>query len=440
MKNSEKKRAGGWLPENRRLQAEWVNGLLKKVSEENKLKKGAENGIGDAGERVFKNQEVRDFAELVDKDPNLHLLAEQMVDQACEYDDTDPAGSPQIKEFGQMLEMIDYIIGTAPEYFPPEEKDKRALIGFPINAILDWCMGTQAGYAFFLDERVNKHLESILNKWCGFLCSEASVYVLNSSDSGWLCKSSLDELHMDEIICDPTDSFYGFRSWNDFFTRRFKDGARPVEDNGDEYVIVNACESQPYRICVNVQKDTKFWLKGQPYSIEYMLGHDPDAGLFIGGTVYQAFLSATRYHRWHSPVAGTVRRCFNIPGTYYAEMNTYPYDSAGPNESQGYITHVAARAVVLIDCDNTDIGLVGFIAVGMSEVSSCVLRVKEGQHLEKGDELGYFQFGGSTHCLIFRKDVIDMFVQDAVPAEDFNNSALIKVNAKLAVAKRKTKK
>jgi phosphatidylserine decarboxylase len=44
---------------------------------------------------------------------------------------------------------------------------------------------------------------------------------------------------------------------------------------------------------------------------------------------------------------------------------------------------------------------VGFLAIGMAEVSSCEVVVSEGQHVEKGDQLGMFHFGGSSHCLIF---------------------------------------
>lgn len=439
MKKNKNKRIGGWLPENKRLQVEWVNGILDKINTRNLVNKASDN-VECEYETEFDHKEVEDLVRLVNADPKLHLLAEQMIEQALEYNENDPTGLPQIESYELMMKAIDYIIGTAPEYVPPEEKDKRGLIGFPINAILDWCMGTQAGYAFFLDERVNKHLEKILKVWCRYLNTKESTYVLNTTNKGWLCKSALKELHMEEIECKPDKANYGFNSWNDFFTRKFKKDSRKITDeNKDPYVIISACESQPYKISTDIQANTKFWLKGQPYSIEYMLNHDESAEKFIGGTVYQAFLSATRYHRWHSPVDGKVVRCFNVPGTYYAEVNTYPYDDAGPNNSQGYITHVAARAVILIESNNPDIGLMAFVAVGMAEVSSCIISVKSGQELKKGDELGYFQFGGSTHCLIFQKDVIDMFVQDAIPSEDFNNSSLIKVNSKLAVAKRKSK-
>jgi phosphatidylserine decarboxylase len=424
------KAAAGWLPQSKKKQVDWVNRLINIVDNANR----ALTAAGNAG--VYRHAEVKELDDLINGDPIIRLLTEQMIQQAFEYDEKDPCGKPEITSYGQMLRLIDAIMNTSPEYMSPDEEG-RGLIGFPINAVLDWCMGTQAGYAFFLEKRVNERFEKILKKWCEFLCSENSAYILNDSENGWLCESALGELNMGQYICDPTAQHYGFRSWNDFFTRKFKEGERPVECPDDPYVIVSACESAPYKISKDVQEDAKFWLKGQPYSLEYMLNKDADYKEFIGGTIYQAFLSATRYHRWHSPVDGVVKRCYTVPGTYYAELNSYPYDDAGPNNSQGYITHIAARAIAILESDNPDIGLMGFVAVGMSEVSSCIFTVKDGQHVKKGDELGYFQFGGSTHCLIFRKDVIDMFVEDAIPAEDFNNSTIVKLSAKLATAKKK---
>ena len=76
-----------------------------------------------------------------------------------------------------------------------------------------------------------------------------------------------------------------------------------------------------------------------------------------------------------------------------------------PNDSQLFLTAVATRAVIFIEADNPKIGLMCFIAVGMAEVSSCEITVAEGRYLDKGDELGMFYFGGSTHCLVFRPQV-----------------------------------
>jgi len=61
--------------------------------------------------------------------------------------------------------------------------------------------------------------------------------------------------------------------------------------------------------------------------------------------------------------------------------------------------------LVFIEADNPDIGLMCVMFVGMAEVSSNEITVYEGQHVNKGDQLGMFHFGGSTHVLIFRPEV-----------------------------------
>jgi phosphatidylserine decarboxylase len=167
-----------------------------------------------------------------------------------------------------------------------------------------------------------------------------------------------------------------------------------------------------------------------------MLADEESVDEFVGGTVYQAFLSATNYHRWHSPVAGTIVRAFVQEGTYYSEADSEGADAVEPQNSQGYLAHVATRAVILVQADSPTIGLVAFVAVGMLEVSSCVIspNITSGYRVAKGEELGYFQFGGSTHCLVFRPGVIADFSLDALPQLHDPDAPLVLVRSKLAVA------
>ena len=75
-------------------------------------------------------------------------------------------------------------------------------------------------------------------------------------------------------------------------------------------------------------------------------------------------------------------------------------------EWQAWLASVGTRGIVIIEADNPAIGLVGFIAIGMVEVSTVELTVSEGQHVGKGDEIGMFHFGGSSHCLLFQRGVV----------------------------------
>lgn len=273
--------------------------------------------------------------------------------------------------------------------------------------------------------------------WCQFLSSEDSRYVLNESSTGWRCEAAQKAVGIEQFVHDPDDQYWGFASWNDYFTRHFKEGQRPVAAPDDDSVIVSACESTPFSLSTDVQRQDRFWIKNQPYSLQDMLANDESVDQFVGGTVYQAFLSATDYHRWHSPVAGTIVRAFVQQGTYYSEADAEGADAVDPRTSQGYQAHVAARAIFIIRADNPAIGLVAFMPVGMNEVSSCLIdpAATPGHHVAKGQELGCFQFGGSTHCLIFGPGVIADFSLTALPRPHDPHAPTVRVGSKLATVR-----
>lgn len=144
-----------------------------------------------------------------------------------------------------------------------------------------------------------------------------------------------------------------------------------------------------------------------------MLNNDVLSDRFAGGTVYQGYLSSLAYHRWHAPVSGIVRRATVVDGTYFSlpsfetilGTNDTVLDDFRIDYVTGYLSALATRGIIMIEADNTELGLVAFIAVGMDEVSTCELAVKEGQHVKKGEEMGMFHFGGSSHCLLFENGV-----------------------------------
>ena len=381
-------RVGKWLPSDKVFMDKWMKNLVSKTDLDNTPLLPV----------------VQEFKDLIEGDPAIYMLFNQMFSQVPRKPlyHNDPTGKPEVRDYNHMLRLINHILTTAPGF------DKTGLVGFPINAIFDWPMGTQAGFAAFTNEKVNRQLKKILNEWAKFLNSAESCYVLsNDPESGWFGKDALEAMpnFAKEFQCNPEQQYYGFTSWDNFFTRTFREAQRPVASPDDNTIIANACESAPYRIAENVKNRDEFWIKAQPYSLDFMLADDSLARQFTGGTIYQAFLSALSYHRWHSPVSGKIVKIRVIDGTYYAEALAEKYDPAGPNESQAFITEVATRALIYIQADNPDIGLMCVMFVGMAEVSTCDANVHEGQHVNKGDQLGMFHFGGSTHCLIFRPGV-----------------------------------
>ncbi len=414
---------GNWLPKNKAHISAWILDLKTRIHL-------TSHSIAPP---------IQELKELVDGDPELKRLSLDMFTEAKSHKALTPLETPEVADFGEFLVLFNHIMTQAPEcteFLDPKTGvlEPCGLIGFPINALLDWPMATDSGYAFFSNSLVNLQIKRILSYWSQYLSSPASRSVLidNFPDRtpkvfGWLSENARKEMitvacqaepmnspnhkksFEDFFHCDPKDKYYGFQSWDDFFTRTFVEGVRPVAQGLD--IIANACESAPLQVVKNVKKSSKFWLKGQEYSLENMMNFDPLAEQFTGGTVYQAFLSALSYHRWNSPVSGIVKKVAMVNGSYYLGnryqgfINPDGADESAPNQSQAFLTAVATRAVIFIESDNPKIGLMCFIAIGMAEVSSCAPTVQEGQRINKGDELGMFHFGGSTHCLIFRPEV-----------------------------------
>lgn len=101
-----------------------------------------------------------------------------------------------------------------------------------------------------------------------------------------------------------------------------------------------------------------------------MLNNSPYVECFIGGDVFQSFLSGANYHRWHSPIDGTVRHTEIVNQLTFTEA-----ESAGPDPgacvlSLGYETATNVRGLVYIESDDPTIGMVCVIPIGITEIPS----------------------------------------------------------------------
>lgn len=348
---------------------------------------------------------IEKFQKLIDNDPVVRMYMTQMIQQVPEkYTEYHP------KNIQEYLQQLNAVLTVAPPYISRDHGEASALVGTPFSAILIWTMGTPAGFAAYRNTRINAMFKELLRVWTRFLNSEASRYVINDSPTGWMCKEALNQLHMEDYIYKPGMPYWGFSSWNDFFTREVKEGARPIEGKKDTKAVVAPCDSTVYKIGHNAQAQSEFWIKAQPYSLADMLNNEY-VDQFTGGDVWQAFLSPFNYHRWHSPVTGTIKKAYVKEGLYFSQATSEGQDPTDQDHSEGYIAHVQTRAIIFIEADDVAIGLVCVMPIGMVEISSCVIadKIQPGKRVEKGDELGYFQFGGSTHCVIFRPGVIKEF-------------------------------
>jgi len=422
-------KVGNWLPQDRATLRTWISNKVQQVKDN----------------PPASTPVVAEFKAMVFADPQLYMLFNEMLSEVPKKYVDDPAGHPEIRDLDTLFLVFDAIMAEPPGW------DTSAQVGTPINAVLDWPMGTKAGFAAFLKENVNQQFKKMLNHWGKFLLTPESCSTLTEDDGGWFSQTAINSPHMldftENFIVDTTKPSWGFKSWDDFFTRQFRPGRRPVASPHDDSVIVSAAEATPFSVQRNVKLYDTFWLKGQPYSLTHMMNNDSRAEQFVGGTVYQGFLSADSYHRWHAPVSGKIVSTEIVPGTYYSEplLEGFSPDSGTPkpdegadDASQGYISAVATRGVIFIEADNPDIGLMCMIQIGMAEVSSVDITMPVGKAFKKGEQIGMFHFGGSTHCLIFGPWVKLQFkFSDNLPGP--NNTIQWPINSALAVATKAAK-
>ena len=208
----------------------------------------------------------------------------------------------------------------------------------------------------------------------------------------------------------------GWRDFNDFFARSFKPGFRPIAAISDPHIIVSPADST-YGGQWEVRSDSGVTIKGIDWEISELLKDCPYKNDFDGGLFIHSFLGPNDYHRQHCPIGGKVVWAKNIRGDVYLEVNAVPIpDTEGAKtlvpirsmggglqfdapDTPGY-QFAQSRGLVVME---TSVGLVAVLPMGMAQVSSVMLTAEEGVTLTKGDEISYFQFGGSDIVVVFQR-------------------------------------
>ena len=172
--------------------------------------------------------------------------------------------------------------------------------------------------------------------------------------------------------------------------------------------------------CVN--EATQIWVKGRDFSVARLLGdaYAGQAEKYNGGAMCIFRLAPQDYHRFHSPVDGKIGKMTYISGEYYtvnvsivplshhhgqlSEMTTYVHFQPQAIRTALDVYGENARKVVPID--SPQFGRVFAVCIGAMMVGSIKTTVEEGQEIKRGDEFGYFAFGGSTIVVLFERGVV----------------------------------
>jgi phosphatidylserine decarboxylase len=318
---------------------------------------------------------VEDLVQLLHTRPDLRAALEGAIRIA------DLKGLENTEAF---LDLLDDVVTAIPTYPGTGAK------AFKVYYIID-----QAP-----EDRLNR--DESFNAWMKkYVKAQGEFLDTPGSAAGIPSFTALPNFHIGDYVVEPS----GWLTFNQFFAREVKPGKRPIAEPRNDKVIVSPADSV-FVGAWDIDANSKVTVKGVTWPIAKLLDGSPYQDAFKNGIYTHSFLNVDDYHRYHVPVAGEIKEVRKIQGRVYLNLirkangrlqiidgDTYQY-----NQERG-----------LIVIDSPEVGLVAVLPIGMGAVSSVNLTPEVGARLQKGDEFGFFMFGGSDIVMLFqnKKVVID---------------------------------
>lgn len=192
------------------------------------------------------------------------------------------------------------------------------------------------------------------------------------------------------------DSMESFKSFNEFFTRRLKPEVRPFSEEKELFLSPGDGRLKAWQ---GIDTGKLLQVKGSTYTLEELLGDKGLAKEYQGGSCILLRLAPVDYHRFHFVDSGSCSESRRIQGFYYS------------------VNPVALNSIPQVFCRNKreysifhsdNFGDMVYMEVGATSVGSIVQLYKAGAPVVRGEEKGYFKFGGSTVILFLKKDAVSI--------------------------------
>ena len=206
-------------------------------------------------------------------------------------------------------------------------------------------------------------------------------------------------------MSEAAEPLTAFPSFNAFFTRRLREGARPI--CAEAGVVVSPCDSRVHSIGPMPDSGRLEQVKGRTYALAALLGSEEDARTFARGVHATLYLSPSMYHRVHSPVDGLIRAWRYVPG------RLFPVNALAVRQVESLFA-VNERVSILIDTPQfgpVAVIMVGATNVGRMSLGFADLVTNSGRPgaltqppapipIARGQELGAFNLGSTVVLLI----------------------------------------
>ncbi len=185
-----------------------------------------------------------------------------------------------------------------------------------------------------------------------------------------------------------------FLSFDDFFTRKLKRGSRKFSQDPKEAILF---ADGRYLFFEKVEEVYRFFVKGREFSLSSLLQDESLSGEYRDGSMVIARLAPMDYHRFHFPFEVEIKKSWEIPGPLY---------SVNPLALRKNWHYLCENKRVITEMENPHFGKVLYIEIGATYVGTIHQTYDPAKSGKKGEEKGYFSFGGSCIILLFQKDKI----------------------------------
>jgi phosphatidylserine decarboxylase len=335
----------------------------------------AENTLPDDGKTVADVKPVKELRKIYQSDAEFRKLVDLMFQNVHET----PEGKPN-PWLGKNFDHLCAFFNEWYYFLPTTLNGLRYIRGFQIIYYKN-----KYGLQFVKEEPGRSWLKRFSLARGQYMDSKESV----KSIPTW---KKAPGINMKEYIVPPG----GFKSFNHFFIRDIKPGARPINSPEDDSVIVAPADCLIEILDHKLTAGSEIPLKGHlQLNVKNLLNQSKLADRFVGGTAVRCILEPTYYHHFHSPVTGImVESDENVPGLYYDSREDF---SVFEHFHRGYYIIKTKKY-----------GHVAMIPVGLATVSSVTFEDKYKRvtprapvPVRKGEKLGHFAYGGSLVILLF---------------------------------------
>jgi len=218
---------------------------------------------------------------------------------------------------------------------------------------------------------------------------------------------------MSDFILELPSSYATF---NDFFIREVKKEARPIP----EIPCIGSAGDCRLMVFDSIEEAHNLFIKGKRFSLENMVKNDEElVEMFKNASVANFRLAPQDYHRFHSCISGTVKKIVKIDGTTF---------TTEPKALKSDINVLGENERVLILIEN-ELQKCLYIPIGAEAVGKVNLSIEEGNFVNQGDCIGYFDYGGSDILVFFEPRIL--WDQDIQIQSKKGIECLIKANEKI---------